>query len=189
MTWKALILIVALAATMAMAGQKAQSAKNQNKEQLSSSDKSFLKALIQEDMSEISLAKMALQKAVDPQVKQYAQTKILDADPEMQHGAESIAQDGGMKPPTGPNARQKKIHAELGAKSGKIFDNAYMVYEANQQPADFTLVQTEIKSTHNARVKEYVTKEEKPVKEAAASAKSIEKNLATSLEHYKQPNK
>lgn len=172
-----------------MSGQNS-SAPEQNttqQEQLSNSDKMFLKALIQEDISEINLANMALKKSSDPQVKQYAQTKILAADPEMRNGAEQIARQHGMQPPTEPNSRQKKIHDELATKSGKVFDNAYMNYEASQQTADVELVDTELNSTTNSIVKNYVTQEKPAVVEAATSAKDTSTQISTSMTHFRQP--
>jgi putative membrane protein len=186
--------VVTLALTLVMAAQNPQDKnqnppdKNNSNDQLSSSDHSFLTALIQEDISEIELAKMALQKSSDPQVKQYAQTKILDADPEMRHGADQIARQCGLTPPSEPNARQKQVQGELSNKTGKLFDNSYMIYEAMQQNSDLELVNAELKSTKNSALKSYVTKEKTPVQQAAASAIDVNKKVASELATYKQPD-
>lgn len=180
------ILIAAVAAPMVMAGQNSSSANQKSQQQLTTSDKLFLQALIEEDISEIELAHMALEKSSDPKVKDYAQSKILAADPEMRDGAEQIAKQFGMQPPSAPNARQKKIHDELSNKSGKVFDDAYMNYEADQQTADVKLAEAELKSETNPAVKDYVTKEKAPIVEAAEAAKSISKDISVSMTHYTQ---
>jgi putative membrane protein len=182
-----LVLVVTLSVPMVMAGQNSSAAKiNTQQQQLTTSDKLFLEALIEEDISEIELAHMALQKSSDPQVKDYAQSKILAADPEMRDGAEQIAKQFGMQPSNALNARQKKIHDVLSKKTGKEFDNAYMNYEAGQQTGDVKLVDAELKSDSNPAVKAYVTKEKAPVVEAAKAAKEISTQISTSMEHYSQ---
>jgi predicted outer membrane protein len=154
--------------------------------QLSLDDQLFLEALIQEDISEIDLAGMALEKSDDPDVKQYAQTKILAADPQMRDGAAQIASAHGMTPPTEPEARQKEIKDKLSKMSGKLFDNAYMGYEANQQDADVKLVNAELAATKNPAVKAYVTKEKTPVEQAAAAALQVHTKIAQGLTNYRQ---
>jgi putative membrane protein len=185
MNSKLILLVTSLALPLAVAGQNPATANKPN-EQLSSSDKSFVTALIQEDISEIDLAKMALQKSADPQVKDYAQTKILGADPEMRERADQIAQQYGINPPTEPNARQKQVHGELSGKNGNLFDQSYMVYEATQQSADLQLVNAEINSTKNPTIKSYASKEKTPVEQAAASAIDVNKKVSSEMLHYKE---
>lgn len=186
---KSLILLAALSAPAMMLGQKTTGQKqDQVSRQLSQADKMFLKALIQEDISEIGLAQLALQKTSDPDVKDYAQSKILAADPSMRDGAKKLAEDNGMTPPDTSNARQQKIHDELSQKSGKVFDNAYMNYEAGQQVGDVRLVNAELKATHNQSVKDYVTQEKTPVIAAAAKAKEVSQKISTNMTGYRQPD-
>lgn len=182
---KLLALGVALTLPLAMFGQSSPATQKKNNGHFSQGDAMFLKALIQEDISEISLAKMALQKSATPEVKQYARRKILAADPQMRDGAAQIARAGNLQSPTRPNARQRKIHHELAKKTGKYFDNAYMNYEASQQTADVKLVKTEIESSSNAQVKNYATKEEAPVEEAASAARDISAKVSTAMTSYR----
>lgn len=155
--------------------------------QLSDSDQSFLKALVQEDISEIGLAKMALQKSSNNDVKQYAQTKILAADPGMRDGAQNLLRKYGIDPPAEPSGTERAIHDKLSKKTGKDFDGAYMIYETTQQSDDVKLVNAELKSTTNAEVKSFVEKEKAPVVEAATSAKEISAKLASEMRGYRQP--
>lgn len=185
------LVFVLLGLSMAMAGQNSSkmgpnTQQTQANQQLSNSDTAFLKALIKEDISEINLGQMALKKSQNPQVKQYAQTKILAADPSMKDGAAKIAREHGMQPPTGQGARKQQIEDELSQKTGALFDNAYMNYEATQQPADLKLVNTEINSTQNPEIKKYATTEKTPVQDAANSAVEISKEVSSGLTHYRQ---
>jgi putative membrane protein len=209
---KCLVLIVALAVPIATLGEspfasqqqdngthlekKEQPAKKQKDEaaaestdngQLASSDKLFLEALIREDMSEIGLANMALEKSENADVKDYARTKILAADPEMRDGAEQLMRQYGVTPPTDLAERQVKVQDELSKKSGRYFDAAYMSYEAGQQTNDTKLVKAELDSTKNSNVKSYVEKEKTPVDEAASTATDVSKKIATEMTAYRQP--
>lgn len=177
--------------SMVMVGQNSsrpdqKNEANGNHQQLSNSDKAFLQALVKEDTSEINLGNMALQKSQNPEVKQYVQSKILAADPSMRDGAEKIEREHGIQPPTGPGARKQQIEGELSRKTGKLFDNAYMNYEATQQPADVKLVDAEINSTGNSEVKKYATSERTPVEDAANTAVQVSKQISSTLTHYKQ---
>jgi putative membrane protein len=180
------LLVTVLALPLAMAAQQTPATQANNPGPLAKADQMFLKAIIQEDISEISLADMVLQKTSNAQVKDYAQTKILAADPQMRDRAASIARDHGMQPPSQPNARQKQMHDKLSQKSAQLFDDAYMNYEASQQHGDDQLVQAEIKSTSNPKLKSYATEEQKPVHGAATSAKNISREISSRMTHYKQ---
>ena len=155
--------------------------------QLSTDDQLFLKALIEEDISEIELAGLALQKTSNADVKQYAQTKILAADPEMRVGAAQLMLKYGQKPPDDSGFQRKKIKDELTKKSGQDFDNAYMSYETDQQNADLKLVNTELGSTKNPEVKSYVAKEQAPVQQAADAALQVHQKVIASMKNYRQP--
>ncbi|HVN19384.1 MAG TPA: DUF4142 domain-containing protein [Dongiaceae bacterium] len=192
MLFHVVLLSIALAVPVGVASPQQASAQEQNKsdkDQLSDSDKEFLKALIQEDTSEIELAQMALQKSSDPRVKDYAQTKILGADPQMRDGAEQIAREAGMQPPTQLNAVQKQMHDELSAKSGKIFENAYMNYEADQQQADVLLAKQELQSTSSSKMKNYVNAQKGPIEQAALSATQISAQISSEMTDYRQPGR
>ena len=188
---KLTLLSLAISLPLALAGQNPPSKPNnsaQNNSQISSSDKEFLQALIQEDVSEIQLAHLALQKSSSPEVKQYAQSKILDADPDMRDRAQQIATQYGVTPPKGPNAQQDQTQGMLSQKSGKLFDNSYMNYEADQQSADVKLVQAEIDSTNNPTIKSYAQTEVLPVKQAASSAVDLSTKISSELDNYRQPD-
>ncbi len=187
MVTRLLLLCIASALPLPLVAQSSPAAPMANRaDEIANSDKSFLQALIEEDISEINLANIALQKTSDPQVKQYAQSKILAADPAMRDGAEKIALEHGLQVPSGPGARKQSVQDEISKKSGRLFDNAYMNYEADQQAADLKLVETEIKSTRDPELTQFASAEKTPVQEAAEAAVQLNQQIASSLMHYKQ---
>ncbi len=150
---------------------------SQKTSQLSNSDQHFLSKLAREDQSEIDLAHLALKKSSNSQVRDYAQNKILAADPSMEHQAKNLArQDNAMIPST-QATMAKQEYDRLAKLSGSQFDQAYMKYEARKQEADLDAVQHEINSTNNQQVKTYAQKEETPVRQASQSAQHIANSM------------
>lgn len=137
----------------------------------------FLNLLSSEDQSEINLANLALKKSNNPQVKEYAKSKILAADPAMEEGAKAIAQQNHVPDVAAPTDTDKAEYYYLSRLSGKEFDMAYIDYEDQKQTADLIMVQNEEATEKNPQLKSFVQKEETPVREAAQSAKQIAQAL------------
>lgn len=133
----------------------------------------FLNLIASEDASEINLAHLALKKSANPQVRQYAKTKILAADPSMKQAAMTIAQQNKAPIDGLPHPNGQAEFYYLDKLSGKAFDQEYMSYEDAQQASDLIVVANVAKSATDPRIKSYAQKEETPVREAAQSAAQI----------------
>lgn len=137
----------------------------------------FLTVLANEDQSEINLAHLALKKSDNAQVKEYARTKILAADPAMEEGAKKLSLQSNAPAPGFPNGPDKAEFYYLSKLSGKDFDAAYMSYEDARQREDLIVVQNEAASEKNPQVKQFAQQQEKPVQQAADSAQIIAHSL------------
>lgn len=168
------IACLALALPVTVAGQIAEREEPSGPSpQISIQAQHFLDVLAKEDQSEIDLANLALSKTDNPQVKAYAKSKILAADPEMERQAKAIAQQNHapiLAIPSKTGSAEKYYLSKL---SGKDFDKAYMGYEDQKQSADLIMVQNEIKTAKNPQIKDFAQKVETPVQKAAQSAKEI----------------
>jgi putative membrane protein len=85
---------------------------------------SFVKEAATSGMAEIELARVAVQKSSNPQVKQYAEMMINDhtaADSELK----GIAKKEGVTVPSAPTPQQEAAAKALREKSGAAFDAAY----------------------------------------------------------------
>jgi putative membrane protein len=182
---EAFILSTALVVPIALNGQSSNREFNNrvmnDTSQLSIQDRMFLHAIASEDQSEIELAKLALQKSQNPQVQQYAKSKILAADPSMEKGAEQIALQNKTTVSSAPNPAAKQTYRELSNFSGKEFDQRYIRYEARQQGKDLKVVQYESNSAANPQVRSYAQKETTPVKQAADSALKLAQSMHLGL--------
>ena len=173
----AYILVAALAVPLTLAGQTTHNnisdKASNNTSQLSSQDKLFLHTIASEDESEIELAKLALKKSSDPQIQQYAKTKILAADPGMKEKAKELAEQNHTAISTSPNPTAKLRYQQLSNFSGKEFERDYAKYEGWKQAADLKAVQKEASSAANPRVRAYAQQEISPVQEAAQAARKL----------------
>lgn len=172
---QALILSAALAVPTALAAQNTLSTGEGH--HLAANDELFLQSLAKEDHSEIDLAKLALQQSKNPQVQQYAHTKILGADPSMEKQAEQVGQQNGEKISDEPTGGQKAEYEKLAHLSRDTFDQAYAKYESQRQQADLIIVENETTTAMNSKVRQFALQEEKPVGEAAQAAKQLAQAL------------
>lgn len=145
--------------------------------QISVQAQHFLTVLASEDQSEIDLAHLALKKSNNPQVQQYAKSKILAADPSMKQGAQQLGQKEDAPVAGFPPSSGKAEYYYLSKLSGKAFDKAYMNYEDAKQNFDLIVVAAEAKEAKNPQVKAFAQKEETPVRQAAQSAKQIAQSM------------
>ena len=75
-------------------------------------------------MTEVELGKIALKKSQDPQVREFAQRMVTDHGKANQDLA-SLAKSIGIKPPSGLDAEQRTMIANLEREDGAAFDRAY----------------------------------------------------------------
>lgn len=177
---QALILSTALVVPMILAGQNTNIGNNQaqnNTSQLTVQERMFLHAIASEDQSEINLANLALQKSNDPQIQQYAKSKILAADPGMKLKARQIAQQNHTMVSGSPNPAAQQEYDDFSRLSGNLFDRAYVKYEARQQGADYKIVKYETTHATNPQVVKYAQTEANPVQEAAQAAQKLAQSM------------
>jgi len=92
---------------------------------LSGADSSALKDMAQANIAEVEAGKMALDKAQDPKVKQFAQMMVDDHSKGLKE-VQQVADSKGLKLPTEPDMSQKAEAKSLSKLSGADFDKQYM---------------------------------------------------------------
>lgn len=181
---QAFILGTALVVPMTLVGQNSKIESNQaqnNTSQLTPQDRMFLHTIASEDQSEIDLANLALHKSSNPQILQYAKSKILAADPGMKLAATQIARENQTAVSSNPNpAAQQQFH-DFSQLAGQQFDRAYVKYEARQQTADYKVVKYETTNASNPQVRTYAQREANPVQEAAQAAQKLAQSMHLSM--------
>lgn len=92
---------------------------------VSKDDSTFVLTAAKDGMAEVNVGKIAQQKASNPRVKSFADMMVTD---HTKAGDElaSIAKTKNITLPTAPDADAQKMADDLGKKSGKDFDKAYV---------------------------------------------------------------
>jgi putative membrane protein len=137
------------------------------------SDKKFLTTVEQAGVNEIALSKLAVEKATNPDVKEFARTMIA------QHEAlgrkfAPYATAWNIAKPAGPDEDHQKALEKLNSLSGEDFNKQYM----NDMEADhtkaFSLFKDEVSDTKDMKFKTTVIQ--------AKSVIAAHKNMAYSLD-------
>jgi putative membrane protein len=106
----------------------------------------FVEHAAQDGMTEVQLAKIALKKSSNDQVKQFAQ-KMEQDHTQANEQLASIAKSKGLTVPTKLDAKHEAMVKNLSAKSGKAFDRAYAEHMAKDHAKAVALFQAAAKSS------------------------------------------
>ena len=100
---------------------------------------------LRNDLAEIDIGKLAQQKGQNQEVKQFGQMLEQDHSQNLKK-AKQTAQDMGFKPPTEPNAKQKKTYEQLSKLSGEEFDRQFAQDMVNDHKQDISKFENQAKS-------------------------------------------
>ena len=129
-----------------------------------SDDKSFLKEASEGNLFEINLAKLALEKSQDPNVRKFAEKMIADHE-KLGREMKPLAMKLGVKEPSGPGISDRAKYEELKMKSGISFDRAYVETMVKDHNDDLKKFIDEANKTTNPEVKATVSKAENTIRE------------------------
>ena len=129
-----------------------------------SDDKKFIADSAQDSLAEIAVAKLALSKSGDANVKMFA-TKMVKDHTMLIQSMKPFAMKMGVKEPTGPSVIDKARYEELKLKSGTSFDRAYVEAMVKDHNADLKKFMDEEQKTTNADLKAAVAKGEKVIRQ------------------------
>lgn len=111
----------------------------------SKADQRFLTEAIEGDMAEVQVGKLAQQNGQSEDVKQFGQMLQNDHSEHLQK-AQQEAQQMGVTPPTGPNAKQKAVYDKLSKEHGARFDSQFAKAMVKDHKQDIAKYQKEAKS-------------------------------------------
>jgi putative membrane protein len=125
--------------------------------QLSVADKTFATKAASGGQAEVTLGKLAAQKAGNQQVRQFGQQMVTDHS-QANQDLMAIAKQQNLTLPTKPDAASESTEQRLQASSGAAFDSAYtrdMVQDHQQDVAEF---QKEASSGQDPALKAFAQK-------------------------------
>jgi len=136
------------------------------------SDNGFVNTVAMDGLAEVELGHLAMQKAKNPEVKQFAQRMVTDhskANVELKQ----LASNKNVTLPAEPNAQQKADKDRLSKLSGAEFDREYMSLMANAHDKAVAAFEGEARDGNEADVKTWASKTLPTLKEHQALAKQI----------------
>jgi putative membrane protein len=118
-----------------------------------SSDKKFVKKAMAGGEAEVTLGKMAAEKASSPDVKEFGQ-KMVDDHGKLNDQMKPIASQMGISEPTSLPHKDQALQKKLEGLSGADFDKAYMSAMVKDHRKDLSEFQQEASSGKDPQVKD-----------------------------------
>jgi putative membrane protein len=140
---------------------------------LNSSDQKFVKEAAQGGMAEVELGQLAVEKASNPDVKQFGQ-RMVDDHSKANDKLKEVASTKGITLPTEPNAKQKATKARLSKLSGEQFDKAYMKDMVKDHKEDVAAFQSESNSGKDSDIKNFASQTLPTLQDHLKNAETIE---------------
>ena len=118
-------------------------------------DKLFLREATMNGIAEMKLSELALKRAKDADVKQFARSVIADH-AGIAAGLQSAAESQGVMLPTKLSLREQVIYEKLNTLSGDDFDREYIRMLAEDHHKDLREYRSEMASTQDANLRSAV---------------------------------
>lgn len=154
--------------------EKSRSAQSSGKNE-SSRDAKRMQDLAIANMAEIEAGKLALQKAQDPKVKEFAQ-HMIDDHSKMLDEVKQLAQSKSVELPSAPDAKHQKAMKKLESASGQDFDRQYMRAMVKDHKDALKLAQRTAKGAKDAELKSSAQKAAPEIQDHLKMAQDISKS-------------
>jgi putative membrane protein len=141
-------------------------------------EKRFIQDAYVDGLAQVELGKLAVQKASNDSVKQFAQKMIDDHSKANDELKAAAAHQNITFPDSLDSKRQSKVD-KLAKLSGADFDRAYIKGEVKDHQQDVRDFQQEAKSGSDADVKSFASKTLPTLEEHLTTAKELDKNKKT----------
>ncbi len=156
---KAAFLLLLLGSSLLLVGGTASAVtppSDQGDQVVTGGDLAFMNDAAPGGMAEVTLGKMAAEKASDTEVKKFGQ-KMVDDHSKAGEKLQSLAQKKGVALSTDPMPAQKEIMDHLSKLSGADFDRAYVAAMVTAHKKDVAAFQGVSKNATDADVKAFAT--------------------------------
>jgi putative membrane protein len=145
----------------------------------SGADSRFAKAAAQGGITEVTLGKLASEKASDPAVKAFGQQMVDD------HGAaneklKAIGQQESMDLPGDMDIQQKAMYAKLKGLSGSAFDKAYVSGMVKDHEGDVRDFSREASAGSDPKIKQFAADTLPVIKGHLDKIKGIQSRMTSS---------
>jgi putative membrane protein len=142
----------------------------------SHSDKEFLEKSSQGNVAEVELAKLALEKSHNAQVRGFAQRMIHDHEM-LARQMKPFVMQAGVQPSTSLDTEHQHLYNELKNLSGPEFDKQYVEAMDKDHHQDLKEFQDEVSSTQDMKLKQAVASGEKVIAEHTRMIDEISRKM------------
>ncbi len=139
-------------------------------------DESFVKKAARDGIAEVEMAKIAAQRATDPEVKQLAQ-RIQQDHEKANEELKQLAAQKGIRLPDEPDRTHQKISKTLYELSGKDFDKSYIKEIVKDHKKDVKGFQKEATKGKDSDLKNWAGQKLDALRQHLQSAQSIQARL------------
>jgi len=151
------------------------------------SDQQFLKKAADDNLAEVEMARLALQKASSQQLKIFAQTMVKD-NGKARDQLERIGSSKCVDLPKGLTPKNKATKDRLAKFSGEQFDNAYMAEMLKEHKEDVATFSRERNSAQDMDIKEFAEKSLPTLESHLKQAESIAPELNAERSALRKPS-
>ena len=120
-------------------------------------DKNFLREAAEGGVAEVQLGQLAVEKASDPQVKQFGQ-RMQDDHGRANEELKSLARPKGVQMPTSLSSKHQALKDKLSGLSGRQFDQQYMQAMVADHQHDVSEFQKAADGAQDEEVKKFAAK-------------------------------
>jgi len=120
-------------------------------------DQDFVKEAAQAGIAEVTLGKLALQRAQNPYVRQFAQ-RMVDDHSRANHELTDLAKNQGVEVPNEMNAEQRNTSARLATLAGAAFDREYMRAVVKEHTRNVAVFRSYSQNGKNEEMKSWAAK-------------------------------
>lgn len=139
-------------------------------------DKEFLEQSSQGNVAEVELAKLALSKTSNPQIKMFAKKMIHDHEM-LARNMKPFLVNAGVQPSTSLNSEHQALYNKLKELNGDEFNKEYVEDMDKDHHKDLEAFQKEIASTQDASLKAAVEKGETVIAQHTRMIDGISKGM------------
>jgi putative membrane protein len=139
-------------------------------------DEGFVKKAARDGVAEVEMAKIAEQRATDPEVKQLAQ-RIQQDHEKANEELKQLASQKGIRLPDAPDRTHQKISKTLSELNGSDFDKSYIKEMVKDHKKDVKEFQKEATKGKDADLKNWASQKVDTLRQHLQAAQSIQARL------------
>ena len=139
-------------------------------------DRAFITDALSGGIFEVEMGKVALEKASNDEVKQYAQ-RMVDDHSKAGDELRELASSKGMDPPQEMKKKHRDMFDKLSKLSGAAFDKAYLNHMVKDHKEDVSAFRKEAKQGKDPEVKAWASKTLPTLEEHLKMARDLSKKV------------